>query len=282
MIWWILSTFFSSIATIFWKKSMMFQIKIWEYWFMLMGLTWAILFIMWLIISDQANIEIFTLKNILISISISLLWVLSKIIWQYVYKREKISLIAPYENLNKILSIILAFFLFWDVSVISLCIAILVVIIIFCSSYNFKQKYIPKTIKLFSIHQVIVSWNAILIWYMLLQISAIDFYILERGIAILILIFIVILNKDIHNFKTLPKPFIKNRLTAATFGTSWYLISLYIISEFWITINILLSFIYLIFILSLSYIMLWDKPTKKSAIVSTVVVALVWLWFYFK
>jgi len=55
---------------------------------------------------------------------------------------------------------------------------------------------------------------------MLLQISAIDFYILERGIAILILIFIVILNKDIHNFKTLPKPFIKNRLTAATFGTS--------------------------------------------------------------
>ena len=282
MIWGILSTFFLSFSTIFRKKAMNFKILIGDFWFMFLWMTWWITLFTIFLLSGKLNLGVFTLKYILLTITIGCLRIASTLISQYVYKREKISLLAPYENLNKILSIIISFFLFWDVSVISLCIALLVVGIIFISSYNFKEKYIPKTIQIFSLNQVIISINTIIIWYMLLNISALDFFMIDKVFTVAILFTIIVINKDIFKIKSLDRKFLQTRITASVLGALAYILSLYVISEFWVTINILLSFIFLIFILTFSYLLLWDKPTKKSIIVSVVVVILVWLWFYFK
>ena len=282
MIWWVLSTFLLSFSTIFRKKAMMFKTSLGDFWFMLLGMTWGTVIFLILICIGKLNLEVFTIKYIALTAIMWILRICSTLISQHVYKKEKISLLAPYENLNKILSIIISFFLFWDVSVISLCIALLVVIIIFTSSYDFKNKYIPKSIQLFSLNQIIISINTLILWYVLLTISALDFFILDKIIVLPILFILVIWSKDISNFRSLEKRFIQTRIAAAIFGSIAFILSLYVISEFWVTINILLSFIFLIFILTFSYFLLWDKPTKKSIIVSIVVVILVWLWFYFK
>lgn len=282
MIWWIFSTFLLSISNIFRKKAMVFKIQISAFWFMFFWILWWSTIFLILTALGKLNTEIFTVKYVWLTILISCIYISSTLISQYVYKREKISLLAPYENLNKILSIIIAFFLFGDVSVTSLCIALLVVVIIFCSSYNFKEKYIPKTIQIFGINQLLISINTIILWYVLLNISAIDFYMIEKIVAFTILFSIIFFNKDLFKMKTLSKWFLQTRITASLIWSLSYILSLYVISEFWITINILLSFIYLIFVLTLSYFILWDTPTKKSILVSILVVALVSLWFYFK
>ena len=282
MIWWVLSTFLLSFSNIFRKKAMGFKTNIGSFGFMFLGISWwtSVFFVFLLL--WKVNFDVFTLKYVSFTILLSALRITSTLISQYVYKREKISDIAPYENLNKILSIIISFFIFWDVSIISLCIAILVVVIIFLSSYDFKKKYIPKTIQIFSVNQIIISISTIILWYILLSISAIEYFMIEKVVAFIMLFTIIIISKDLFKFKDLDRKFLQTRLTAALLWSISYMMSLYIISEFGVTINILLSFIFLIFILTFSYLLLWDKPTKKSIIVSIVVVILVWLWFYFK
>lgn len=282
MIWGILSTFLTGFSTIFRKKSISFKDQLGDYGFMFIGWVTAIVLFPVFFMRGDVDLTTFSLKNITIIIIICALWIGSNVISQYVYKNEKLSLIAPYENLNKILSIVLSFFIFSDVSVISLCIALFVIAIIFVTSVDFQRMQIPRTIQFFSINQVMVSVNTILIWYLLLNMSTIDYFVLENSIGILLLFWIIVFNKDIVKLTRQNKQFYKNRSWAAILGMLGYIISLYVISSFWVTVNILLSFLYLWFILVLSYFMLWDKPTMKSIIVSIVVTLLVGLGFYFK
>jgi len=282
MIWWILSTFLSGFSTIFRKKSMKFRDQLWDFGFMFLGWAGALVLFPLFFWRGDFWLQALTIENIGIIILICIFWFGSNIISQYVYSNEKISTIAPYENLNKILSIILSFFIFSDVSVISLCIALFVVGIIFVTSMDLKNMKIPKTVQIFSINQLMISINTILIGYLLLNITSIEYFVLENAMGILMLLVIIIFNKDIIKLKNQNIGFYRNRLGASLFGTLGYILSLYIISSFWVTINILLSFLYLGFILFLSYIMLGDKPTRKSIIVSIIVTLLVGLGFYFK
>ena len=282
MIWWVLSTFLAGFSTIFRKKSMTFETGLWKFGFMFLGRIGAILYIIYFLLWWDIWSEIVTVKNVSLVTLICLFWTGAAVISQYVYKVEKISLIAPYENLNKILSIIFSFFIFSDVSFISLSIAIFVVAIIFISSFDFKNKKIPKTIQIFSLNQFLLSINTILIGYLLLQVSAVEYFVLENIIGIFLLLLIIIFNKDIHRLRRAWKKFYFNRIGASMLGISWYILSLYVISTFGVTINILLSFLYLGFILILSYFMLGDKPTFKSITVSIVVTLLVGIGFYFR
>jgi hypothetical protein len=63
----------------------------------------------------------------------------------------------PYDNINKILSIILAFFIFSDVSLITLLITIFAVIIIIAFSIDFKTLKIPKSVLIFSFAQLLTA-----------------------------------------------------------------------------------------------------------------------------
>jgi len=69
----------------------------------------------------------------------------------------------PYDNLNKILSIILAFFIFSDVSLVTLIITIIAIIIIIAFSIDLKTFKIPKSILMFSFAQALTSVLTLLI-----------------------------------------------------------------------------------------------------------------------
>lgn len=282
MFWGVLSTFFSGISTIFRKKSMSLNTWLGEFGFMFIGWAVPLIYILYFILTWEVWGSVFNVKIIGITATICIFWILWAVISQYVYKQEKISTVAPYENLNKILSIIISFFIFSDVSLVSLGIAIFVVLVIFFSSFDFKTREVPRTIQIFSLNQLMISINTILIGYLLLQISSIEYFVTEGVIGVVLLLFVIIFNKDIVKMTKLGKDFYKSRVWAALIGNLGYVISLYVISEFGVTINILLSFLYLWFTLILSYLILWDKPTKKSILVSIFVTFLVGLWFYFK
>jgi len=63
----------------------------------------------------------------------------------------------PYSNINKILTIILAFFIFSDVSLITITITIIAIIVIVLFSIDLKTLKIPKSILIFSFSQVLTS-----------------------------------------------------------------------------------------------------------------------------
>ncbi|USN55431.1 MAG: hypothetical protein H6765_02265 [Candidatus Peribacteria bacterium] len=46
------------------------------------------------------------------------------------YQQEQMSVLMPYSNLNKIFSVIISFFLFRDVSILSLCIILVAILVI--------------------------------------------------------------------------------------------------------------------------------------------------------
>jgi len=61
-------------------------------------------------------------------------------------------------------------------------IAILVVAIIFGTSLDLKKMQIPKTIQIFSVNQLMISVNTILIGYLVLNISSMEYYVMENVI----------------------------------------------------------------------------------------------------
>lgn len=282
MLWWIVWTFLSAFSTIFWKKSIGLNNQLSNFWFQFLWWVVSLVFIFYFLISKKVWINIFLEKSVYIVAIICIIRVISSAISQSVYKVEKISLIAPYENLNKIISIIFSFFIFSDVSLISVFIAIGIILIIFGSSIDIKSMKFPKVLKIFSIHQILVSINTLLIGYLLLSISSLQYYVLENSIGTLILFFIICYKREIFKIHMLAREFYVNRGLAWFLGSISSILGLYIVSKFWITMNILLSFLYIGFILVFSYFFLQDTPTRKSIILSVVVTLLVGIWFYFK
>jgi hypothetical protein len=90
---------------------------------------------------------------------------------QKIYKAEKISIIMPYTNINKILTIVLSFFIFSDVSKISLFITLSALLVIIGFSIDFKTLKVPKTMKLLLITESIVSLTALTSGYFILNYS---------------------------------------------------------------------------------------------------------------
>lgn len=282
VIWWIISTFFSSAGTIFWKKALDITTGMSNFWFMFFWRVSWLLIILYFLFSWKTNLFFLDYRYFLFICIIIFIWIISWIIWQYVYQREKLSTVAPYENLNKIFSIILSFFLFWNISIISLWISLLVIVIIFFFSVNLKNISFPTNIKIFSFNQILVTFNIVSVWFILSNISPFNYFVFENLLWIIVLLLLMLKKNDFKKLSWASKKFYSNRLLASFLWTISYLISLYIISSYWVVINILLSFLYLFFILIFSYLFLWDKPEKKNIYLSLIVSILVWLWFYFK
>jgi len=276
----LISTFLSSWATVFWKNALsynapkeifnwlsftsIFLITIWVYFFWSLDFSWV------------------NIINISIIFWMALLWFVRTIMYQKAYTIDKISTLMPYDNINKILSIILAFFIFSDVSLFTLIITIIAIIVIIAFSINLKTFKIPRSILMFSFAQGLTSMLTLWIWYLLLQISDISLFILSY-ISWIIFVWTILYYKNLYKeiFK-LPKKFFLYRLSACHLWGFSYLLSLFVIKELWISISILLSFIWLWITLFFSYLFLKDIPSKKDIILIIIVSSLVWLWYYFK
>ena len=276
----ILATLLDWLGTNFWKKSLWFNVSkelfnlVWKSSIILISI---VLYFTW-----NLDFGWTTFYALLIIVILSISWIFETFIYQYVYSKEKISILTPYSNINKILTIIISFFLFWDISIESFIITLIAIIVIIAFTVDFKTLKVPRVIWLMCLAETISSALTILTWYILLKITWSSFFVISYIIWIVFLLAIVKSKSQIKELKSLPKKFYIYRLWASHLWWIWYLLSILVIKELWLSISVLLSFLWIWITLLISYILFKDRPSKKDLTLTVIVTALVWIWYLFK
>lgn len=190
------------------------------------------------------------------------------------------SSIMPFTNLSKVFAIIAWFFLFNDSKVIVVLIWILIILILTISSIDFKDFSIPKNIKKIFLWEVIIAISIIWNGYMVNQYWNENFFFWWSFIWAIILMTWAIISKELGTVKNQPKEFWINRFLWWVFWWTCFYLSLIVLKELWISVSIILSFIYVAITLILSTVILKEKPAKKDIFMSILVTSLVWLAYY--
>lgn len=234
------------------------------------------------------NVSIFlNYKFLLLIVLIATLEIINNYIEIYSFRKTKISNLLPYDNTNKLLIILIWFFIYYwtknSTSIITFLITLLTIFIIISFSIDFKNIKIDKIIWIYLFWKALSATTWLIIWYILLTFTTIEYMSVNVLIAFSIYFIITLVNRN--NFSILLKQnkiFYKSRLFALILWWTWFLISLYIIQSSWLLIATLIWFIWLIFkIFSMKFI-LNDNPTKKQILLAFMVSILIWLWYYFK
>lgn len=284
---WLVSTFLDAFWLWFRKKSLnewklstiMFKFFAHIFWFIM--ISWLIYFI-WI------NKDLFNNStDLLIIFSIILIATFNNLFQLKIMKKAKLSELLPYDNLDKLLIVIIWFFLFYwtdnETSIITLIITLIAIIVIILFTVDLKNIKIPKIIWQFFIFKSIKAVTVLWSWYFLLKYSAITYTVSNWILELTFMLIIAIITKD--NFKTLltqTKSFYTNRLIATFMWRSAFIIWLYIIQTSWVVIATLLWFFWIAFnIVSMKFI-LKDNPTKKQMLLAFIVILLIWTWYYFK
>lgn len=274
----LISTILGSFSGVFFKKSMIFNIK--PFANSLASLPIAFIFCLYFIIND------FTLNSeALISSGVIILIVLLDIIKdpinQKIYSEEKISVLIPYQNLNKIFVIVSSFFIFQDVSLISFFITLFTVLIIILASFDFKHKKLPRNFWKILFVETVLSVTILLGGWVVLNYGEINYFVIYTIIWAVLYLFFATKTGQIHDLKKAEKKYWFTRSIASFGWVSWFL-SLVVIKHLWISLSILLGFIGIWVTLFISYIFLWDNPSRKNIILTIIVSLLIWTWYYFK
>jgi hypothetical protein len=132
------------------------------------------------------------------------------------------------------------------------------------------------------LNETIYTITNLIVWYMVIWYWEWLLFILDFTMWTSILIAISLYYWYFSYLKKIKKNYYLPRLTWSFLWWWSYALSLIIISELWLSISILLWFIWMWMTLLLSYLILHDKPSKKDLILTIIVTWLVWIWYYFK
>lgn len=271
-----------SLSTVLRKKTLLIS-RLPKIFFRFLGeVNWIIIAFVIILIAGF-NRRILTDRKIIVWIVIILIVAIRyDYIQQSLYKKEKISSLLPYENLNSVFTIIVWFFIFKDSSLISVGISMLVILITIGSSINIKKFERPKNLKSILLVQVLVTIECILTWYFLKDMWDQDYFILYELIIVAILIVPVLIKWYISKIKWTKIKFRWYETWQATLTNISFLLYLFLVSEFWVVISTLLSFLANWVTMLFWYIILKEKPWKKDIILTIITTLLVGIWFYFK
>ena len=207
MFYWIITTFFSSLDWIFWKKALdlnkMPSFHFWILWYL-----WDFIVSFFIIILWYFNLWLLLdYKLILIIIFLVLTWFLKILLNNKIYRNEKMSNLVPYENLDKIFVIIISYFLFSYVSLFSLLITLFIILIIIVFSIDFKNISLPNNFSLIIFVHLINAIKLLIIWYLLLEISNLEYFAIFSLIFFIISLSIIVYKKSLNDFWKWTKEF---------------------------------------------------------------------------
>lgn len=282
MLYWLIATLLESLETIFRKKSLNLN-KMPQFLFTIIwyigDFIWAFLIIIFWFFNFNLinNFEVIWIIFFLVIIQI-----IATFFEQYLYKNEKVSALMPYEYLSSIFIIILSFFIFKDVSILTLIITLFAVIIITLFSIDLKNISVPKSFKLILLRHSIYTVKFLAIWYLLLSITNFDYFAIFTFIFFIISLTVFIKNKYYKVLKKWTKAFFNYRLLASFLWIIVELITLFIISNMWLIVATLLWFLWLASTLIFWYFILKEKPEKKDIFLALIVLSLISIWYYFK
>ncbi len=287
IILWIITSFLNSITDSIWKKAVLIsklpQSLFSVYW----PIPWIIIIYGMIYFKDIKVSLYFDYKIILLILLIAFISFLVTNLYIKIYKKVKLSELLPYKNLDKIFIVLFWFFLFYgtknSASLISFLITLFTIFVIIWFTVDLKRISFSKDILQFFFLKFLESIITLLVWYIFLKYTTIEYLSVETIFFLTITIVYAILKK--YNLKLLftqKKEFYKYRLWSWIIGWIWFIIWLYIMETSWVLIATLISFIWLIFqILSIKFI-LKENPEKKQIILAFIVMLLIGIWYYFK
>ena len=286
MLWALVTTFMKSIGTIFWKRSL--GIFKWQhasqYVFMIWWLFGSLLiilgyFVLGLLSAEQMRLGLYMFGIIAVW---GLLVVGYTPLYQHIYQNEKLSVIMPYANLNKVFALIVSYWLYQDVSTFSLIITFVTIVVTAVFAIDWKSFTLPKMLGKFVIAEVLLTGRFLLSGYLVLELGDVLFFAVDRLVYFIIMLGIVFLSGVPGQIIHLSKKFYVNRIMASVMGSVAWLIGLFLITELWMSIVILLSFLQAWVTLLFGYLILKEKPSRKDLIMTVVVTVLVGVWFFFR
>ena len=275
----LISTIMASFSDVFWKKSLNYDIRPWAHELS----SYVIPLSLFLYFLFFTSFQITDLSFwVFLSVFIIILFDTVRLpVMQQIYKEEKMSVIMPYLSINRILVIIWSFFIFSDVSYTALCITILAILVIIWWSIDFKTFQIPRNLKKILFTEIIKTiWILVSGWLIIRywEILFFNTYVIIWCFMALILVWYYWQWED---FKKVPGIYWKERILWSIWWISWFL-SLVLIKNLWLSISVLLWFIWIWVTLLFSYIFLKDIPSKKDIWMTLIIAMLVWIWYYFK
>ena len=274
----LLSTIISSFADVFWKKTMSYNVKPFAH--SLASFPVVVILCIYFLSTgfSLSSVEIVAAGTIFF---ILMLDVIKVPVLQQVYKEEKVSVLMPYLNLNKVFVIIASFFLFKDVSYISFCIIIFTVLVIILSSIDIKNRKLPRNFWKIIFIEANRTICALVGGWVILEYSEITYFVVYGLIWFVVFLLLSIKTKQIQALTHVPKTYWKLRPIGSLWWFSWFL-SLVVIKNLWLSIWILLWFLWIWVTLIVSYFFLKDTPSRKDITLTFVVAILIAIGFYFK
>lgn len=283
MLWAIFSTFLDAVASITRKKSLELNSVLSAYGFKILWLFGPFVLLPYFILTGSYSYEFVDVYKIFAIVGIVGIRIISTNIWQSLYKYEKVSVLMPYENLNKVFTIIASFYLLHDGNFKTVIVSFCVIFLLGINSIDFKNFRLPKIFWLVLLHQVLTSLRAIGTAYIIKILgNYVDYFIIESVLLLAFNFFWMMYYQDIQKLSWLSTSFYKFRLLAGIIGTLAYVIGLYLISSLWMITTIILSFVWIAVKLLLWYVLLHDTASWKNIVTALMVTLLVGLWFIFK
>ncbi len=280
MIWALVSTCIDAFASITRKKSLELNTYLSAYGFKILWMFGPLIFVPYFLFQNKYSFQKLNLGLIFAILCICLVRIVSTNLSQYIYKNEKVTVLMPYENLNKVMSIIASFFLLWDGNIKTVWVAFIVIVILLIASLDFQKITFPQIFALLFLHESLTATRSISTAYIIKMLSSyVDYFIIESGILILFLVIWTIVYKDLDKFSLMTKKFYSYRVFAGVLGTMSYVIGLYLISSLGLVLTILLSFLWITVKLILWYFVLHDRVQIKNIFLAVTITGLVSLWF---
>ncbi len=285
-----LSTLFSSLWDIFFKKALRYNINLWNNDFLGQIFPLFAFVFAYYYLEFQFDTTLYLSWKVLAYILLSLFfYTIGRYFHAKIFKVEKIIHLLPYENLSKIFTIIFSFYLFSDISTLSFLITLFTIFVLIVSSIDFKNVTFWKNILIFSFSHLLLSvWNLI-VGYILLETSAwglgvsgYSFITTYLVMWVVIFLFPFFLLKWYGELRNVDFWFYTYRWISWFLSWfSWFL-SLVVISYLWLSVSVLLSFLWIFSTLFFAFFILREIPRRKDIFLTFIVLVLISVWFYFK
>lgn len=280
MFWGVLNALLGSVSGIFWKKSLSLS-DLPERLFYAVGSIGSIVLSLGLI---AFGMFAFPETPWLIIIPAVDAFIVGHVglLSQRIYKEEKISALLPFENLSSILTIVAAFFFLGNTSVATLLIAIATIVLIFSTSFDWKNRHFPKNFKLIVLSNSINAGRALAMGYALSHMASPTFYSVRNLLGAAVVIVPILVSAEWMALKTSRTDYLAPRMAASFLGAISALIAFTLISRLGLVTTTLLGFLSMATTLVLGYFFLGDRPERRSVALAVAVSVLVALGTYFR
>ena len=294
IILWIIQSFLNATGMILNKKVSENQ-TLWNNWQILISRWSHTIFLIFIFLIfgiffgvDTLKLDIdssvFTINNILLFL-LATIWIyITYPLRRVAYANEKVSILQPFAMLYQIFPIILGFIFIASerANVITFISAVIASFVVIIPNIDFKKIEINKYSLMVLTSSLIKSAQIFAVLYLITILKPSNFYLIESVLIVMISLSLILLKKEFWEVKKITRNFWILLLKANFIVILSSLIVLTMFSSFWIIMTSLLSLLYLVFIYSLSYIFLWDKPSRKDIIITILVSICIIVWMLFK